>query len=304
MKGNIFDIQRFSVHDGPGIRTTVFFKGCPLRCIWCHNPESQSCEASLAYYPKSCIGCGACAAACPSGAHRMTDEGMHIFDRALCISCGACAAACPSEALVSFGKSVDVSEIMDEVLRDKSFYENSGGGLTVSGGEPLMQGEFLVELLSAAKAAGLHTAIETSGFGSRELLCRVAEYTDLFLFDIKTTGDEAHRRLTGVPQSPIRENLLLLDSLGANIVLRCPLIPGVNTTDEHYDAIAKLALTLRGVSEVNVMAYHTLGDGKYDALDMENEMASADAMTAEEKAACIENIKRRIIAGGKDIKVV
>ena len=304
MKGNIFDIQRFSVHDGPGIRTTVFFKGCPLRCIWCHNPESQRCEVSLAYYPKSCIGCGACTDACPFGAHRMTDEKVHIFDRTACIGCGACANVCPSEALVSFGKSVDVSEIMDEVLRDKNFYENSGGGLTVSGGEPLMQGEFLIEVLRAAKEAGLHTAIESCGFGSKNILAEVAKYTDLFLFDIKATGDELHRELTGVPFSPIKENLKLLDALGAKSVLRCPLVPDINTTSEHYDAIAELACELNGVTEVNVMAYHTLGNGKYDALDMDNKMAGAEAMSTEQKAACIEAIKERIAKRGQDIKVV
>ena len=304
MIGNIFDIQRFSVHDGPGIRTTVFFKGCPLRCIWCHNPESQRREVSLAYYEKNCIGCGMCISVCPSGAHSLNGEGFHIFEREKCTSCGACAEGCPGEALVSFGKAVSVCEIMREVIRDKSFYENSGGGLTVSGGEPLMQGEFLIELLRAAKEAGLNTAIETSGFGSRDILTEVVKYTDLFLFDIKATGDEYHRELCGVPFSPIKENLKLIDSLGAKTVLRCPLIPNINTTDEHFDAIAELAAELNGVTEVNVMAYHTLGNGKYDALDMENKMACAEAMSNEQKAACIEAIRARIAALGKNIKVI
>ena len=301
--GNIFDIQRFSVHDGPGIRTTVFQKGCPLKCIWCHNPESQKVTPSLAYYPKSCIGCGECVKVCPNACHKIDGE-IHIFDRSACTECGKCAEACITDALTLFGRRASVCEIMDEVRRDKSFYDNSGGGLTVSGGEPLLQGEFLIELLRSAKNEGIATAIETSGFGKKEILLGAAEHTDVFLFDIKETDDTRHCELTGVKFTPILENLKLLDSVGANIVLRCPLIPGVNTRDEHLSAIADLAVSLSSVKEVNVMAYHTLGNGKYDALDMENKMEGKSPMTGDEKESMIAKIRDKIAElGGVGIEV-
>ena len=303
MKGNIFDIQRFSVHDGPGIRTIVFFKGCPLRCIWCHNPESQKVRPNVALYSDKCRACGECAGKCEHRAHVISDAGAHTVDRSLCTECGECISSCPFGALEIFGKEADSAEIMDEVMRDGLFYKNSGGGVTFSGGEPLMQGDFLVELLTLSKEKGLNTAMETSGFAKPELIKRVAPLTDLFLFDVKETNDERHKELTGVPFTPIYENLKLLDSLGANIVLRCPLIPDINTEDEHIEAIAKIAAELKSVSEVNVMAYHTLGNGKYDAIGFENKMAGKAAMTEEEKKALVERISARVKELGRDIKV-
>ena len=303
MKGNIFDIQRFCVHDGPGIRTTVFFKGCPLRCIWCHNPESQKKEVSIALYQDKCTMCGACAAVCPSGAH-ILNNGKHTLDRSACVYCGKCTEACPRGAIEILGRTESVAGILKEVARDKIFYKNSGGGLTVSGGEPLMQGDFLIELLKAAKAEGIHTCIETCGFGSAETVREVAKYTDIFLFDIKETDDKRHKQLTGVPFSPIKENLMLLNQLGANIVLRCPLVPNVNTRDEHFEEIARIACEIKNLLEINVMAYHLLGNSKYDALDMPNKMVGADAMTPEKKKACIDAISEKIIAlGAKAVKV-
>ncbi|MBE6537282.1 MAG: glycyl-radical enzyme activating protein [Ruminococcaceae bacterium] len=303
IEGNIFDIQRFSVHDGPGIRTTVFFKGCPLNCIWCHNPESQAVSKSLAYYENKCVGCGACKEACPKDCHSVLKDG-HVIDRDKCLLCSKCVEACPFGALEMFGKTATVSSIIEEVARDKTFYKNSGGGMTVSGGEPLMQGDFLVELLKKAKEEGIHTCIETSGFGAEKTVRAAAEYTDIFLFDIKATDDEKHRELTGVPFAPIKKNLLLLDSIGKSIVLRCPLVPGVNTDEEHIKEIAKLAVSLENVIEVNVMAYHTLGNGKYDALDMDNKMTGHAAMEKTEKEKYISAISEEIQKhGSKNIKV-
>lgn len=303
MEGNIFDIQRFSVHDGPGIRTTVFLKGCPLKCLWCHNPESQRVSNNLALYKSKCVGCGACVSACPNGCHSFDANG-HIIDREKCNECGACAKACPFGALEMFGRRESVDAILEEVLRDKAFYKNSGGGMTVSGGEPLMQGEFLLELLKKAKEAGVHTCIETSGFSNEKTIRAVAEYTDIFLFDIKATDDDKHKELTAVPFTPIKNNLLLLDSLGAKIVLRCPLVPEVNTDEEHIENIAKLAVGLDNLLEVNVMAYHTLGNGKYDALGMENKMSDKESMTKDEKEKYIKAISDCIEKlGGKSIKV-
>lgn len=293
IEGNIFDIQRFSVHDGPGIRTTVFLKGCPLNCIWCHNPESQKTCVNIAYYENKCASCGACVTACPNHCHSIDERG-HVLNRDECTSCGKCADACPFGVLEVFGKSATVASVIEEVARDKTFYKNSGGGMTVSGGEPLMQGEFLVELLKAAKAEKIHTCIETSGFASEKTVRAAAEYTDIFLFDIKATDDEKHRDLTGVPFAPIKKNLFLLDSIGKSIVLRCPLVPNVNTDERHIEEIAKIAASLENLLEVNVMAYHTLGNGKYDALDMENKMSGHNAMSKEEKEKYISAISSAI----------
>ena len=304
IEGNIFDIQRFSVHDGPGIRTTVFFKGCPLNCIWCHNPESQRVSTNLAIYTNKCVGCGACVNACPNSCHSFDGNGEHIIDREKCIVCGKCAEACPFGALEVYGRRESVDAIIEEVARDKTFYKNSGGGMTVSGGEPLMQGEFLVELLKRAKEEEIHTCIETSGFGAEKTVRAAAEYIDIFLFDIKATSDEKHRELTGVPFTPIRKNLFLLDSLGAKIVLRCPLVPEINTDREHIKNIAQIAVELDNLLEINVMAYHTLGNGKYDALGMDNKMRDHEAMSKEEKEKYINAISDEIKKiTDKEIKV-
>ncbi len=303
MEGNIFDIQRFCVHDGPGIRTTVFFKGCPLRCIWCHNPESQKAEVSIAYYSDKCASCGACAAVCDQNKHTMVN-GKHIFNRTGCIRCGKCKEACLNGAIEILGRRESAEQILSEVIRDRIFYKNSGGGLTVSGGEPFAQAEFLTELLRSAKEKGIHTCIETCGYAKPEKVAEVAKYTDIFLFDIKETDDARHTELTGVPFTPIKENLMLLNSLGAKIVLRCPLVPDINTRDEHYTEIARLAAALDNLLEVNVMAYHLLGNGKYDALEMENKMLGHSAMTPEQKEECIKAISDKITEiCGKAVKV-
>ena len=297
--GNIFDIQRFCVHDGPGIRTTVFLKGCPLRCVWCHNPESQISSVSMAYYSHKCLGCGACVTACKQGCHRfeLTRNGengqnaFHVYQRESCEKCGECASVCPASAIEKIGRRVSVDEVLSEVVRDKAFYKNSGGGMTVSGGEPLMQSEFLTALLTGAREQGISTCVETCGSCPPDVIKRIAPLVDLFLFDIKETDDAKHRELTGVPFTPIRENLRLIDGLGAKTILRCPIVPGKNLRDEHLQAIGELASTLKGVQDIEVMAYHTLGNGKYDALDMENGMAGAEAMSTEEKNRCLEVIR-------------
>lgn len=303
MEGNIFDIQRFCVHDGPGIRTTVFLKGCPLKCIWCHNPESQKATVDLAFYAYKCISCGDCVQACPENCHTFVNE-KHVYDRSVCISCGKCATACTCGSLELLGSKKSVADIIAETLKDKNFYKNSGGGMTVSGGDPLMQEDFLVALLKNAKAEGIHTCVETCGFASQKTVAKVAEYTDIFLYDIKETDDDRHKALTGVPFSPILHNLMYLDSLGARIILRCPLIPEINTREKHLQNIAKIAASLDHILEVNVMAYHLLGEGKYDALDMDNKMRGHKAMTAEQKEYFIKDISKRIKEiSGKKIKV-
>ena len=303
MTATIFEIKRFAVHDGDGIRTTVFFKGCPLRCVWCHNPESQRRKIDIAYYGNKCIKCGACAEVCENGCHLIGD-GVHVYDRNNCISCGKCGKACFVGAIESLGRSESVENVIGEVEKDKGFYKNSGGGLTVSGGEPLMQAEFLYELLSEAKKRGIHTCLETCGFADKKTVERIAPLVDIFLYDIKETDENNHKALTGVSLAPILENLRLLDSLGAKIILRCPIIPGKNMRDTHLKEIAELAASLKSVYEINVMAFHTLGSSKYDALSMHDEMKGAEAMSDEIKNECIEKISKELKALGKEnIKV-
>ena len=262
MTGLVFNIQKFSIHDGPGIRTTVFLKGCPLRCLWCHNPEGLEKASEIEFEPTRCIGCRACVPACPKSCHRFDGEGAHLFDRGSCVRCGACVAACLPGSLKRVGTEMTEEEVIQKVLADKIFYETSGGGMTVSGGEPFFQPEFTLALLKAAKAEGLHTAVETSGFCSRDAILSALPFTDLFLYDYKATGDAIHRQLTGVSQSPIFSNLKAVSDEGGKIILRCPVIPGANDTEEHFAAIASLMESVAGIGQADLEPYHPLGTGK------------------------------------------
>lgn len=264
MTGIVFNIQRFCINDGPGIRTTVFFKGCPLRCVWCHNPESHSCKEELLYDADKCIGCGRCGMACPQSAH--TFASVHKIDRKQCISCGICADKCGFNALELAGKEITVEGILAEVLQDKVFYDNSGGGVTLSGGEPLMQFDFAYELLKQAKQNGIHTCIETCGFAKTEDILKIAEFTDVFLYDWKLTNDELHKEYTGVSNRQILDNLRAVDAIGSKIILRCPIIPNVNDTEEHFLGIANVANSLENILAIEIEPYHSLGNNKYKKL--------------------------------------
>ncbi len=258
----VFNIQRFSLFDGPGVRTVVFLKGCPLSCVWCHNPEGLLSEPQIMYNEDRCIGCGACGEVCKKNCHEIKDR-FHFFDRTSCISCGECAKACFSLALTVQGTEMTVDEVVDTVMRDVAVYRDSGGGLTLSGGEPLMHGRFSVELLKAVKKQKIHTCVETSGFGDSEILREMALYTDVFLFDYKITGDEEHRKYCGVSQQPILHNLSLLNSLRKTVILRCPLIPDINGTQTHLEGIARVSLlNSDSVSEIHIEPYHRLGISK------------------------------------------
>jgi pyruvate formate lyase activating enzyme len=259
MTGVVFDIQRFALHDGPGIRTTVFLKGCPLQCLWCHNPESQAFSPQLAYDSARCRTCPACVEALVCGVHAL-DAGP--LGDAAALRPEVCLEACPHGALTVIGREMTVDEVMAEVLRDAPYYRRSEGGLTLSGGEPLAQPSFALALLEAAKAHGLRTCLDTSGAVAHRWIVAAAEVTDLFLYDFKATDPAEHRRLTGASNALVLDNLDDLYRRGARIVLRCPLVPGVNDTLEHLAGIAALAARYPALEGVEILPYHDLGRDK------------------------------------------
>ncbi len=277
-EGLVFDIQHFCLDDGPGIRTTVFFKGCPLRCIWCHNAEGLSIHPQIYFSHEKCLGCGTCAEVCPRNGHSFHDQ-VHEVDFAACIRCGACAKVCRSEALRVAGKSMIAEDVLKEVLKDKPFYDQSGGGVTLSGGEPLMQGEFACSLAHLCKQNGLHVCVETSGYCDKETLLQILPYVDLFLFDYKHHDPEKHKVYTGVDNKRIFENLRLISDAGKQIILRCPIIPSCNNTEAHYRAIAEVANELNGVQEIHIEPYHPFGLSKYRSIGRETAYFNEELMS-------------------------
>ena len=256
----VFNIEKFSLQDGPGIRTVVFLKGCPLHCLWCHNPESRSFRQELLFAEEQCTFCGFCRSICEKNCHSI--EGMsHILERENCILCGKCVEKCYPEALALCGKSMTVNEVMEEVLKDKDFYGHSGGGLTISGGEPLSHPEFTLALLKEAKKNAIHTALETSGFGGGAVLEKIHPFVDLWLWDVKCLPKD-YPELTGGNWEKIEENFRYISACGGEIHLRCPLIPAVNDSPENLDFIGEIAETTRGVKEIHLEAYHSLGTQK------------------------------------------
>jgi pyruvate formate lyase activating enzyme len=263
--GLIFNIQKYSLHDGPGIRTTVFLKGCPLECWWCHNPESHSTQPDLMVFASRCVQCGACRDVCPQRELR-PERVLPPLDQAHCLHCGECAAACPTGARQWVGRRLTVAQTLAEILQDRIFYDESGGGVTLSGGEPLLQLLFVKELLAACRAEGIHTALDTCGFARREDLLLIAPLTDLFLYDVKLMDDRLHRQYTGVSNTPILENLQVLSTVHDNIWIRVPIIPGVNDQAANLAATAKFVAALRGVHQVTLLPFHGHGVHKAERL--------------------------------------
>ena len=259
MKLKVTEIQRFCMHDGPGIRTTVFLKGCPLRCEWCHNPETQKNSTELLFYKNKCIGCGGCVESCPSGAHAVGD--IHGFERSKCLLCFECSRICPAGALEICGEDMTVDAILTVAEKDRAFY-GENGGITLSGGEPLWQKESTLALLSAAKEKGLHTVMETCGYGDSDILKKVIPFVDLFLWDIKDTDPARHKQYTGATNEKILKNLALADDGGAKIRLRCILVNGVNTDVNHYCRIAEIASSLSNCEGVEFIPYHSYAGAK------------------------------------------
>jgi len=260
--GIIFDVKRFSIHDGPGIRTTVFFKGCPLSCPWCHNPEGQAPEPELMLRVNRCIGCGACLSVCKQGAISM-DGDVAVTDREKCIACGACVEVCYAEAREMAGRELTVAHVMAEIERDIAFYEESGGGVTFSGGEPLLQPAFLLALLQACREWEIHTAVDTCGFATWETLDSIRQHVDLFLYDLKLIDETKHREFTGVSNELSLRNLQALSRLGHDIVLRVPIIPGIND-DENVRQTGAFAAALPRLNRVDLLPYHHAGVEKYN----------------------------------------
>jgi glycyl-radical enzyme activating protein len=265
IKGLIFDIQQFSTNDGPGVRTTVFLKGCPLRCFWCDNPESQTYRSQLFYFKSLCTKCYRCTTVCSTGATTIDTKGDIRIDHKLCQACGECIKACSTEARVMSGNSMTVDEVFKVVKKDSLFYLNSGGGVTASGGEATSQPEFLIQLFRRCQEAGIHTALETCGHVTWDTLVRVLDNTDLVLFDIKHMDSTKHKELTGVDNNLILQNAEKIAASGKAMVLRVPLIPGCNDTDDNIRAVGDFARRIECL-RVDILPYHQLGVQKYERL--------------------------------------
>ena len=268
MMGNVFDIQRFSIHDGPGIRVTIFLKGCSLRCKWCHNPEGQNSGKSLRFIPNLCINCQKCKA-CPQGVHSFIDN-IHHIDFSKCKGCSLCVNSCPANALILYGKEMSPKEVADEVLKDKDYITN-GGGITFSGGEPLLQSNFIIECVNETRKdiPNLHVCIDTAGLIPYENIKKLLHIANIFLFDIKAISEDKHILGTGYSNKTILENLHKLDKENKDIWIRVPIIPGINDSNDELELIADEINSLKNVKRVTLIPYHSLGHTKYDEMGME-----------------------------------
>ena len=291
-EGWIFDIKRFAIHDGPGVRTTVFLKGCSLHCLWCHNPEGINPRPEVLVHPERCISCGACLEVCPNGAHQVTETGQRIYDRDSCDLCGRCVEACYAEALVMAGKRASVEDVMAIVREDAAFYETSGGGVTLSGGEPLLQGDFTAAVLRQCKAEGFHTAIDTCGHASWEVIEETLPHVDLALYDLKHMSPQQHKRYAGATNRLILDNLRRISDYGVPIEIRMLIVPTINDFQESVESAARLLSSLENITAVRLLAYHRLAGSKYRSLGQENSMPDVPSPSASQMRQIATWIRR------------
>ncbi len=297
--GIISDIKRMSVHDGPGIRTTLFLKGCPLRCRWCHNPENLTTSKMLSYTAKLCVGCGACAAVCPAGVHEFVQEGaapepgavVHLLHYDRCLRCGACVRECFTDALKMYGTEADADTIAKKLLEDTAFFRSSGGGVTFSGGEPLLQPDFLAAVMKELKKEDVHVAVDSCAFVPREAFEKVLPYTDLFLIDVKHIDSDEHRRMTGQGNELILENLKKLADARAAVEIRTPVIPGYNDDTETLRKIGTLLASMDNIAVWRLLPYHSMGKAKYEAIGLTYEMPEIEQPAPARMRALTEMLK-------------
>ena len=300
LTGTIFDIKRYAIHDGPGIRTTVFFKGCPLRCQWCHNPESWEERPEHGLRAGRCQACGQCVATCTRGAITMTSDQV-VTDTTRCTLCGQCVDACTADAREIIGRQVGVDELVAEIEKDVIFYDQSGGGATFSGGEPLMQADFLLALLLACRARDIHTAVDTSCHAQPQIIDMIAEHVDLFLCDLKHMNSESHEASTGAGNELILDNMRRIASLGRNIILRLPIVPNFNDDEQNVEATGRFAASLGAVSRIDILPYNRGGLEKSARLVGTYELQNAVAPTDEHLRTMAEKLRGlgfRIVIGG------
>ncbi|WP_232054759.1 glycyl-radical enzyme activating protein [Thermococcus sp. 2319x1] len=300
VKGIIFDIKRYAIHDGPGIRTTIFMKGCPLRCWWCHNPEGISPKPDIMYFSFKCIHCHTCVKACPENAVSFDENEIQHIDREKCTGCGICAELCPTNALRLVGKVVTVEELIREIEKDIKFHDSSNGGVTFSGGEPLFQPKFLKETLKECKRRYIHTTVDTSGYAPTKVMEEVIPYTDLFLYDLKLFDEKEHVKYTGVPNELIKKNLKLLSEKKANVILRFPVIPGITDTEWNVKGWARFLseLDLSSIQEIDLLPYHDVGE-KFNRLGREYKMEVHHAPSDE----ALKWIKEEFESLGPKVKI-
>ncbi len=288
MRGRVFDIRKYSIHDGPGIRTTVFLKGCSLNCRWCHNPEGIEGNFELMHWPSRCVRCYSCLSACPPRAIGKDDSGAIGVERTKCDLCGKCAEACPSEAMQIVGRAMTVEDVVREVEKDRIFYEQSGGGVTFSGGDPLSQPGFLESLLDAFRTRKIHTAVDTSGSAPHEVMDRIAARTDLILYDLKIMDDDSHRKFTGVTNALILDNLRRIAAGKTEVWVRVPLVAGINDDEENIRLTIEFLKSLKTIRSVSFLPYHPGGTEKAKRLG-KRAFARAFAPPSDER---LETIRR------------
>ena len=293
----IINIQKYSIHDGPGIRTTVFFKGCPLNCWWCHNPESQNPNPEIMFFKERCTGCGTCVKRCPEKAIQLV-KGFPVFNESKCNLCGKCSDFCLGNARELVGKDITVKNLMKEIIKDEVFYEESNGGVTFSGGEPLMHADYLYNILKICKDKGIHTTVDTSGYASWKQFEKIVDNVDLFLFDIKHMNNEKHIKYTGVENVIILENLKKLSQRGSNIYIRMPLIAGINDDDENIDAAVDFLSNLNLI-HVDLLPYHKMGMDKYRRLNIEYKLSGLEKPSDE----VMNKISEKFKSAGIKIKI-